>query len=95
MSNNININVKHVTRIEGHGNIVVNAAEGKVEKLLDADAAAKMSIEKMQLDEKSMRWLHNEDAMAVEKLSQGIRGFTADLLKLEDYVQERVMRGAA
>jgi len=33
MSNNININVKHVTRIEGHGNIVVNAAEGKVEKV--------------------------------------------------------------
>ncbi|MCK5000041.1 MAG: Ni/Fe hydrogenase subunit alpha [Anaerohalosphaera sp.] len=30
---NININVKHVTRIEGHGNIVVNATEGKVEKV--------------------------------------------------------------
>ncbi len=33
MSKNININVKHMTRIEGHGNIVVNAAEGKVEKV--------------------------------------------------------------
>ena len=33
MSNNININVKHLTRVEGHGNIVVNAAEGKVEKV--------------------------------------------------------------
>jgi len=70
-------------------------AEGDVPQLLDAAAAAKMNIEKLSLDEKSMRWMHNEDAMAVEKLSQGIRGFTADLLKLEDYVQERVMRGAA
>jgi sulfhydrogenase subunit alpha len=33
MSNPVNINVKHVTRIEGHGNIVVNAADGKVQKV--------------------------------------------------------------
>ncbi|MHC5060774.1 MAG: Ni/Fe hydrogenase subunit alpha [Planctomycetota bacterium] len=33
MTKSLNINVKHVTRIEGHGNIVVNATEGKVEKL--------------------------------------------------------------
>ncbi len=32
MSKNININVHHVTRIEGHGNIVVNVKEGKIEK---------------------------------------------------------------
>jgi len=70
-------------------------AEGDVTEYLDATAAAAMDIEKHELDEKTMRWMHNEDAMAVEKLSQGIRGFTADLLKLEDYVQERVMRGAA
>ena len=31
MSKNIHINVKHMTRVEGHGNIVVNATEGKVE----------------------------------------------------------------
>jgi len=33
MSKDLNINVKHVTRIEGHGNIVVNAKNGKIEKL--------------------------------------------------------------
>ncbi len=33
MSKNINIDVKHVTRIEGHANIVVNARDGKVEKV--------------------------------------------------------------
>jgi coenzyme F420-reducing hydrogenase alpha subunit len=32
MSNSININVKHVTRVEGHGNIVVNTTDGRVEK---------------------------------------------------------------
>ena len=69
--------------------------EGDVPQLLNMHEAKQMSIEKHALDEKTMRWMHNEDAMAVEKLSQGIRGFTADLLKLEDYVQERVMSGAA
>ncbi len=33
MSKTININVHHVTRVEGHGNIVVNAADGKINKL--------------------------------------------------------------
>jgi len=73
----------------------LQSAEGDINTFLDADAARSMDIDKVELDEKTMRWMHNEDAMAVEKLSQGIRGFTADLLKLEDYVQERVVRGAA
>jgi coenzyme F420-reducing hydrogenase alpha subunit len=33
MSKDININVKHITRVEGHGNIVLNASNGKIEKL--------------------------------------------------------------
>ena len=33
MSKNLNINVKHITRVEGHGNIVVNATNGKIEKV--------------------------------------------------------------
>lgn len=70
-------------------------ATGDITQHLDATVAASMDIPKLELNEKTMRWMHNEDAMAVEKLSQGIRGFTADLLKLEDYVQERVLRGAA
>ena len=32
MSKDLNINVKHITRVEGHGNIVVNAKNGKVER---------------------------------------------------------------
>ncbi|CAO2583878.1 TALDO1 [Lemmus lemmus] len=37
----------------------------------------------IHLDEKAFRWLHNEDQMAVEKLSDGIRKFAADAIKLE------------
>lgn len=40
-------------------------------------------LEKIHLDEKAFRWLHNEDQMAVEKLSDGIRKFAADAVKLE------------
>ena len=54
---------------------------------------------KLHLDEKTFRWMHNEDAMAVEKLSEGIRKFYADTRKLEEYVREtqlpRFCRGAA
>lgn len=41
------------------------------------------NLEKVHLDEKAFRWLHNEDQMAVEKLSDGIRKFAADAVKLE------------
>ncbi|MCP4333673.1 MAG: transaldolase, partial [Gammaproteobacteria bacterium] len=39
--------------------------------------------EKIKLDEKSFRWMMNEDAMATEKLAEGIRLFTRDQEKLE------------
>jgi transaldolase len=54
-------------------------------------AAAKASEgEKIHLDEKSFRWMHNQDAMAVEKLSEGIRKFYADARKLEQFAQTKV-----
>src|SRR5205807_90265 len=43
---------------------------------------------KSHLDEKTFRWMHNEDAMAVEKLSEGVRKFHADTRRLEQYVRE-------
>ena len=49
---------------------------------LDPDQAGD-SIEKLSLDEKSFRWMLNEDAMATEKLAEGIRLFTRDQEKLE------------
>lgn len=60
--------------------------------MLDANQAQAMDIEKINLTEKSFRWLMNEDAMATEKLSEGIRKFTADLLKLEEFLKNEFLR---
>ncbi|MDA0276561.1 MAG: transaldolase [Proteobacteria bacterium] len=59
---------------------------GEVPAALSVGAALRMSIAQVSLDEKAYRWLHNEDAMAVEKLSDGIRKFDADARKLETYM---------
>jgi transaldolase len=47
-------------------------------------------IEKTSLDEKKFRWLLNENAMAVEKTSEGIRLFNADALKLEQFITAKL-----
>lgn len=65
-------------------------ADGTVTRKLDADKAKAMDLQKINLDEKTFRWMHNEDAMATEKLAEGIRKFSADLVKLEKYVQARM-----
>jgi transaldolase len=62
--------------------------EGEVPRRLSMEGARATSMKKVHLDEKTFRWMHNEDAMAVEKLSEGIRKFHADTLKLEQYVRE-------
>lgn len=51
--------------------------------------ASESRLGKMTLDEKTFRWLLNEDAMATEKTAEGIRIFAADALKLEDYLSQR------
>jgi transaldolase len=63
-------------------------AEGEVPRRLSVEAARASDLQKLHLDEKTFRWMHNEDAMAVEKLSEGIRKFYADTHKLEQYVRE-------
>ena len=45
------------------------------------------ALDKVHLDEKAFRWEHNEDRMAVEKLSDGIRKFAADAIKLETMIK--------
>jgi len=59
------------------------------EKLVEADAA-KADIEKLDVSEKSFRWLMNEDAMATEKLAQGIRVFGQDMVKVREIVKKRL-----
>jgi transaldolase len=62
--------------------------EGAVTRRLSAESARASDATKIHLDEKTFRWMHNEDAMAVEKLSEGIRKFYGDTRKLEQYVRE-------
>jgi len=45
-------------------------------------------MQQIELDEKSFRWMLNEDAMSTEKLAEGIRNFSRDLEKLEDFVKQ-------
>ena len=57
-----------------------------VARKLDPARAREEAIERVRFDEKHFRWAHNEDAMATEKLAEGIRLFAADVLKLEALV---------
>ncbi|MBI3879884.1 MAG: transaldolase [Verrucomicrobia bacterium] len=63
---------------------------GAVPRKLAPESAAKTDLKQIALDEKAFRWLHNEDQMATEKLSEGIRLFAADTLKLEKVVGEKL-----
>ncbi len=64
------------------------ASEESFDAKLTEEIAAKDPVEKISLDEKSFRLAFNEDAMATEKTAQGIRGFAADIVKLEKLVNE-------
>ena len=57
-----------------------------VERKLAPEKAKSAKIDKLELDEKKFRWLLNENAMATEKTSEGIRKFSADIVKLEKVV---------
>ncbi len=57
--------------------------------LTAAAAAARDDLPRVSLDEAAFRWLQNEDAMATEKLSEGIRMFAADTVKLEEWLQKK------
>jgi transaldolase len=61
--------------------------EGKVERRLTPESAKHTDVERLTLDEKAFRYLLNEDAMATEKLAEGIRVFCADAIKLEKLIQ--------
>ena len=63
---------------------------GPVPRKLSPDSAQQQPLERLTLDEKRFRWQHNEDQMATEKLSEGIRLFTQDALKLEQFLAPKL-----
>ncbi len=63
------------------------AQPGEVKPALDARAAAGAQLAPVNHDEASFRFALNEDAMATEKLAEGIRAFAADAVKLENLMK--------
>lgn len=57
---------------------------------LYSDMSQNDKIDKLHLDEKTFRFMLNEDPMATEKLAEGIRNFSNDLIKLENFIKERI-----
>jgi transaldolase len=63
---------------------------GTLQRAVEPAEAARQRIARMSLNERSFRWALNEDAMATEKLAEGIRIFAADLGKLRQEVAKRL-----
>ena len=64
----------------------LSSTDGVVSQKLSTEEAKKQSLQKIHLDENAFRWEHNQDAMATDKLADGIRRFDADARKLEKLV---------
>ena len=62
--------------------------EGTLKPRLYPDMPIPEEMNQLLLSEKTYRWMLNEDAMAVEKLAEGIRLFSKDLVKLESYLRD-------
>ncbi len=65
----------------------LQASDAPVAKALDAEAARAMDLPAVHLDETAFRWALNEDAMATEKLAEGIRAFAVDAGKLDALIE--------
>ena len=91
-------NVNQIIRLAGCDLLTISLdllekleqTEGVVDRKLDPEAAKASRDERLRLSEKAFRWMHNEDAMATEKLAEGIRKFNADTNKLEQYALSQV-----
>lgn len=64
----------------------LEGAEGGVPRRLSPESARASALDRVDLNEARFRWMHNEDAMATEKLAEGIRLFDADARKLAEMV---------
>lgn len=67
----------------------LNKSKDPIHRKLDPAMAKSSQHQKIHVDEKTFRWEMNEDAMATEKLSEGIRNFTKDILKLESLLKSK------
>lgn len=90
--------VEQITRLAGCDLLTISPdllekmqqTQGEIKPALIPEKAKSSEGERLHLDEKMFRWMHNEDAMAVDKLSEEIRKFYADARKLEQYARTQV-----
>ena len=86
--------IEQITRLAGSDLLTISpdliaalaASTGELTPALTLAGAQASAGERLHLDEKGFRWLHNEDAMATDKLADGIRRFNADARKLEEFL---------
>lgn len=64
--------------------------DGALPQALSVESAKASNIERVEMNERVFRWLHNTDPMAVEKLPQGINAFHADAEKLAAFAAKRL-----
>ena len=91
-------NVGEITELAGSDLLTISPGllsemqktEGSVELKLSEETAKAADLEKIEIDEAKFRWMMNEDQMATEKLSDGIRRFAADSRKLEAFLIEKM-----
>ena len=65
----------------------LQASDAPVPRRLDPERAARAELAHVSLDEQAFRWALNEDAMATEKLAEGIRAFAADAVRLDRMIE--------
>jgi transaldolase len=95
-------NVNQIVRLAGSDLLTISPelldqleqTQSTVERTLDPATAKASKGEQLHLSEKAFRWMHNEDAMATEKLAEGIRKFNSDAQKLEEYALSQVVKKA-
>jgi len=89
-------NVAQITALAGCDLLTISpellaalqASDAAVPRALDAEAARQLDLPAVHYDEKGFRWALNEDAMASDKLAEGIRAFASDAAKLDRLIQE-------
>lgn len=68
----------------------LQSSSDTIERKLSVESAQTRDLERIEITEKSFRWLMSEDAMATEKTAEGIRNFAVDIRKLEAMIQDKL-----
>lgn len=92
-------NIGEITELAGCDLLTISPAlidelsstEGDLVRKLSPETAHACTEQKIEMDEKLFRWMHNEDAMASEKLAEGIRKFTVDLRTLTTFLKDKIV----